>query len=426
MDFYYLPGGSGCRTVIMTAKALGVELNKKLLNTMAGEQLTPEFIKINPQHTIPTLVDNGFAIWESRAIATYLVEKYGKDDSLYPKDPQQRAVVNQRLYFDLSSLYDAFAKYYYPIFRTGKPGDAEAWKKVETSFEFLNTFLEGQTYVAGSQLTVADIAILSTVSTFDIAEFDLKKYPNVAKWYANAQKVTPGWEENWEGLQQLKKMRTIAIPNMDLYYMPSPGASRAVIMTAKAVGVEFNKKVVVNAFEGDHLKPDFVKINPQHTVPTLVDNGFVLWESRAILIYLAEKYGKDDSLYPKDPQKRAVVNQRLFFDLATLYDAISSYYYPAFKTGKFGPPEAWKKIENGFELLNTFLEDQEYVAGSNLTIADISILATISTIEVVDFDLKKYPNVARWYANAKKVTPGWDETSPGLQIMKELLQPKKA
>ncbi|EDW28062.1 GL27301 [Drosophila persimilis] len=213
---------------------------------------------------------------------------------------------------------------------------------------------------------------------------------------------------------------------MDLYYMPSPGASRAVIMTAKAVGVEFNKKVVVNAFEGDHLKPDFVKINPQHTVPTLVDNGFVLWESRAILIYLAEKYGKDDSLYPKDPQKRAVVNQRLFFDLATLYDAISSYYYPAFKTGKFGPPEAWKKIENGFELLNTFLEDQEYVAGSNLTIADISILATISTIEVVDFDLKKYPNVARWYANAKKVTPGWDETSPGLQIMKELLQPKKA
>jgi len=188
----------------MVAKALELELNKKLLNTMEGEQLKPEFVKLNPQHTIPTLVDNGFSIWESRAIAVYLVEKYGKDDSLFPKDPKTRAVVNQRLYFDMGTLTDAFSKYYYPLFRTGKLGSEEDLKRIETAFGFLDIFLEGHEYVAGDSLTVADIAILANVSTFDVIEFDFSKYSNVVRWYANAKKVTPGWDENWEGLQQMK------------------------------------------------------------------------------------------------------------------------------------------------------------------------------------------------------------------------------
>ncbi|EDX13233.1 GD18817 [Drosophila simulans] len=206
MDFYYSPRSSGSRTIIMVAKALGLELNKKQLRITEGEHLKPEFLKLNPQHTIPTLVDNGFAIWESRAIAVYLVEKYGKDDSLFPNDPQKRALINQRLYFDMGTLHDSFMKYYYPFIRTGQLGNVENYKKIEAAFEFLDIFLEGQDYVAGSQLTVADIAILSSVSTFEVVEFDISKYPNVARWYANAKKITPGWDENWKGLLQMKTM----------------------------------------------------------------------------------------------------------------------------------------------------------------------------------------------------------------------------
>ncbi|BFF92708.1 glutathione S-transferase D4-like [Drosophila madeirensis] len=214
------------------------------------------------------------------------------------------------------------------------------------------------------------------------------------------------------------------MPNLDLYYLPSPGPSRAVVMTAKAVGVELNKKLL-NPQLGEHLKPEFLKLNPQHTIPTLVDDGFVIWESRAILIYLVEQYGKDDALYPKDPQKQALINQRLYFDMNTLYDAFASYYHPLLRTGSYGDAAAWTKVQNALELLNTFLEGQKYVAGSQLTIADISILATIATIELVDFDLAKYPNVAKWYANAKKVTPGWEDTLEGLLTMKHLFDAKK-
>ncbi|XP_017145264.1 glutathione S-transferase 1-1 [Drosophila miranda] len=206
MDFYYHPGSAPCRSVMMTAKALGVDLNLKFVNVLEGEQLKPEFVQLNPQHTIPTLVDNGFIIWESRAIMIYLVEKYGKDDdSLYPADPQKRAVINQRLYFDMGSMFESFYQAIFPQIRDKTPANPEAMLKVDKAFGLLNTFLEEDDFVAGASLTVADIAILSSVSTFEVVDYDISQYPNVAKWYENAKEVTPGWEQNWEGVVLLKK-----------------------------------------------------------------------------------------------------------------------------------------------------------------------------------------------------------------------------
>lgn len=80
----------------------------KKISTREGEHLKPEFLKINPQHTIPTLVDEGFALWESRAILQYMVENYAIKDLFYPKDMQKRATVNRLLYFDMGSLYKSF------------------------------------------------------------------------------------------------------------------------------------------------------------------------------------------------------------------------------------------------------------------------------------------------------------------------------
>merc|ERR1712071_228279 len=64
IDLYHMDASAPCRSVRLTAKMLGVELNLKVLNLMAGEQMAPEFIKINPQHNIPTMVDDGFAMNE--------------------------------------------------------------------------------------------------------------------------------------------------------------------------------------------------------------------------------------------------------------------------------------------------------------------------------------------------------------------------
>ena len=136
---------------------------------------------------------------------TYLVEKYGKDDSLYPKDPKARAVVNQRLYFDIGTLYQRFADYYYPQVFAKAPADPEKFKKIEEAFEFFNIFVAKSKYCAGEKFTVADISLLATISSFEVASFDFSKYENVARWYKDAKAVCPGYAINEAGAAEFKK-----------------------------------------------------------------------------------------------------------------------------------------------------------------------------------------------------------------------------
>ncbi len=75
IDLYYMSMSAPCRAVLLTAKMVGVEINLKTINLMQGEHMQPEFLKINPQHTVPCLDDSGFVVTESRAICAYLVNK---------------------------------------------------------------------------------------------------------------------------------------------------------------------------------------------------------------------------------------------------------------------------------------------------------------------------------------------------------------
>lgn len=208
IDFYYTPGSAPCRSVLLTAKALGVNLNLKELDLMKGEHLQADFVKINPQHNVPTLVDNGFALNESRAIISYLADKYGKDDSLYPKDPKKRALVNQRLYFDMGVLYQRFGDLYYPAIFGGAALDPEKKKKLDEAYGFLDKFLEGSTWVAGNNITIADMTVAATVSTAaDSVGYDISPYPHVVKWFAKAKTSLTGYDEaNQKGVDAFKAL----------------------------------------------------------------------------------------------------------------------------------------------------------------------------------------------------------------------------
>uniref|UniRef100_A0A8D8UCW4 Glutathione S-transferase 1, isoform D n=1 Tax=Cacopsylla melanoneura TaxID=428564 RepID=A0A8D8UCW4_9HEMI len=195
IDFYYVPGSAPCRAVQLTAAQLGIELNLKHTDLMKGEHLTPEFLKINPQHTVPTMVDGDYALWESRAIISYLASQYGKDDSLYPKDPKKRGLVDQRLYFDIGTLYQRFADYFYPHCFGGAPLDAEKAEKLDQALGFLDTFLASSTYAAGDSITIADCSIVASLTTIEIIGFELSKHKNVVAYLAKAKTSLKNYEE---------------------------------------------------------------------------------------------------------------------------------------------------------------------------------------------------------------------------------------
>lgn len=78
----------------------------KEVNLFKKEQQSDEFLKVNPQHTVPVLVDDDYVLSESRAIATYLAEKnFPGGHSLYPLDAKKRGIINNRLYYECTVLY---------------------------------------------------------------------------------------------------------------------------------------------------------------------------------------------------------------------------------------------------------------------------------------------------------------------------------
>lgn len=208
IDFYMASFSPPCRSVMMTARSLGVELDNKLLNVLGGEQLQPQFVELNPQHTIPTINDNGFILWESRAIQQYLVETYGKDSNLYPAHPQQRALVNQRLYFDIGTLYLRMMAILRPIIREGATSiDPVQVKKLEEALGWLEKFLTTNVYVAGTHMTIADHSIAATVSTLQATGFNLAGWSHVKSWLSRCEQEVPGYDDiNTTGCQKINTL----------------------------------------------------------------------------------------------------------------------------------------------------------------------------------------------------------------------------
>lgn len=152
-------------------------------------------------------------------------------------------------------------------------------------------------------------------------------------------------------------------------------------------------------------------MNPEHTIPTLDDNGFIIWESHAICAYLVDKYAKDDQLYPKDLQLRAKCNQRLFFEASSLFVRLIDIGKPIYRgVCTEIPQEKIDTIKSALEILEAFLATDPFLVGSHLTIADVSVAITVPFLgNYVPITADKFPKIVQWMNRVSQTIPFFDD-----------------
>lgn len=196
----------------------------------------------------------------------------------------------------------------------------------------------------------------------------------------------------------------------DLYTWTTPNGRKIPIMLEE-IGVAYDVKPI-NISEGDQKTPEYLALNPNNKIPTLVEQktGRVLIESGAILLYLAEKHGQ---LISTDPDKRWQTIQWLMWQMGGLGPMLGqTHHYAHFNSGKapYAEERFVAETHRLYAVLNTRLTGRDFVAG-DYSIADIACWPWISRFEWHQINFDDYPNVRDWYvriAERQAVQRGYD------------------
>ncbi|NKC11830.1 MAG: glutathione S-transferase [Gammaproteobacteria bacterium] len=162
------------------------------------------------------------------------------------------------------------------------------------------------------------------------------------------------------------------------------------------------EQVDIGGTFGGNDQPDYLAKNPMGLVPTIIDDGFVLWESNAITRYLCQKYGTG-VLYPQDPQARATADTWMDWQLTAISPMMRPVFWGLVRT----PPAERDQasiaagIEQGiklFGMLDAYLADRRYIAGDTLSMGDIPLGPQVHRWLNIVEQRPAMPHLEAWYA----------------------------
>lgn len=200
-----------------------------------------------------------------------------------------------------------------------------------------------------------------------------------------------------------------------LYDNPQNSNSRKIHAIARSCDITIDL-VPVDLMKGEGQTPEFLAINPNGKIPAMVDGDVKLFESNAILCYIAAKH--QSPLLPKDPRGRGEVDQWLFWQASQLSVATGKIAWERVYKGMLnrGTPEQARideglaDLERALGALDRVLSQSKYVCGSKLTVADYAICgnlakATRERIQIEN-EVCKHANIKRWLGEIES-SPAW-------------------
>ncbi len=182
-----------------------------------------------------------------------------------------------------------------------------------------------------------------------------------------------------------------------LYGLAASRAFRSV-WGIEEVGVEYEH--VPTHFGKEAKTPEYLKVNPNGRVPALVDGDLVLFESMAINLYLAERYG--DGLYPESVEDRARTHQWSVWGISEIEPLqmqiiVQMVFTPDEKKNPKVIESAKKQLDRPLKVLDAHLADRAYLLGDAFTIADLNLSSVLDLlIGMAQHDISPYANVKRW------------------------------
>ena len=196
---------------------------------------------------------------------------------------------------------------------------------------------------------------------------------------------------------------------IDLYSANTPNGKKISIMLEE-IGFDY-KVIKVDINNGEQFKDEFKKISPLSKIPVIIDhkNKKTIFESGAILIYLAELSGK---FY--NSEERLEINQWLMAQMGYVGPMLGQHHqFHHYNPGKskFGEERYFKISKRIYKELDERLSKSKYLSGDNYTIADIGTFPWIARHEWHDIGLKNFKNLSRWYDDISKreaVIKGYD------------------
>ena len=192
--------------------------------------------------------------------------------------------------------------------------------------------------------------------------------------------------------------------DITLYNTAISGNCYKIRLLLSLIGLE-HKQVQVDLKAGDNTTDAFMTLNPRGQVPVLVDNGMAVWDSMAILTYVAKKYA-DNNWFPQDESAHTQIMQWLALSENELLYGLARARAAIIFSRPFDLQQCQQEGKAGLKVIDDHLADKGWLVSANPTIADLACYPYVSLAPDGEVSLTPYPNVQRWVGRIEAL-PGW-------------------